>query len=765
MAIEVKGPDGSVSTFPDGTPPEVIKQAMAKRFPSGMRAPQQVVFSDTGQPVGSDAQAMAYRQLNAAGGIDQTQPQGSARNPYGQRGEDVSGLNPSDFYIDRQGRVLQAPVQSAQVSQSEFGVGDNAGYLNKRGAALFTYALNPSEKSRVDWIAKNYPGAQFARDERGALVVRPKADANWMYLNRPGASATDVADIATQTALFAPANSAAKAGLSLGKNSMRVGAASAGISVAQDVATGQPIDPSKALLAGGGGIAGEYAGAGVRAIAGAAARPVQQVVSAARNRLAPQPTMTVGQAGNALGAQFAGRAGANTAQQNALDIPMTRGQTTGNFNDIAFEQAALRGARGQEAGTIMQNFAQGQADAVATTGRGLAGSQAVRNVPEAGQIVQEGLRGRDAAMRGRVGAAYDDIKASPAEIGVANLGDLPTRIKTKLEENFFSPEVMTSLNPRAKMVFGEIDRLVKSAPKAAEGETAFLPIAGIERLRQGINKAMAGAQGNDIEALRIAKNEFDGWLDDAVDNNLISGDPEALSLLKGARSLNAEWRRLYGGGRSMDGAQKIVSKLIDSGANETDAVNLLFGRAELNGSGASVGALKNIREIVGDGPEWKALKEGAVMRLMSRMERNAGGGVGNINYKALADDWRKALDGPAAPLMREMFAADEIAAMREFVAKIQKLAPPEGAVNRSNTGYEVSRLVSDAASGLLGNLKILAPITRAMDDAANINRARAATSGQIAPRVQRLPYSGSVGAAQGNILGAPSASFTEYPVN
>ena len=764
MPIEVDAPDGSVAEFPDGTPPEVIKQAMAKRFggPTGMRAPQEVVFGDTGQPVGNDAQAQTYRQLNAVDAIDRTKPLGDARNPYGQRGDDISALKPNDFYIDRQGRVLQAPVSSKQVSGSEFGVEENAGYLNQKGAALFGYALNPSEKSRVDWIAKQYPGAQFTRDETGRLAVKPNAEADWMYLNAPGFSATDLGDVATQTALFAPANSAAKAGAGLARNAARVGAASTGISVAQDVLTGQPIDPGKAVLAGAGGAAGEYIGAGVGALSRAGVSAAQRGTQAVKSALSGQ-AMPIDQLASQLGSAYAQRA-TNATAGNPSRIRMSLGEQTGDFSQIAFEQAAKRRARGQEAGDIMQAFAEGQASDVSEVGRGLAGSTSLPNVQKAGEFVQEGLRGREALAKDARDAAYDAIKESNAAIEVPTIQELPGRLKTALEAEFFSPEVMTSLNPRVKMIFGEIDRLANSAP-VEPGARVTLPLAAIGRVQQGINSAMMGAQGSDKAALQVLKREFGGWLQDTVDNELMLGDPNALDLLKRAPRLHAELRRLYGGGKSMDGAQRIVSKLIDSGSNETDAVNLLFGNAELKGTGASVGALKNIREIVGDGPEWQALKEGAVMRLMSRMERNAPGGVNNINYKALGDDWAKALDGPAAPLMRELFTREEIGAMRGFVSDLRKIAPPEGTVNRSNTGYELSRAVGDATQALFGKLKILAPITKAMDDAANVGRAKRAVSGRIVQPVTRTPGAGSFGAAIGNELGSPDAQFVYQPVN
>jgi len=763
--IEIEAPDGSIVEFPEGTPPEAIKAAMAKRFPANkwknnLRQPQKVVRSDTGEELDPRLPTtLALRQLAAAGGIDETAPVGDRRNPRVVLDDDadVEGLAPNSFYIDKQGRVLQAPVRSENVSQSQFGDGDAAFYLNNKGAKQFQYTLNPSEKSRVDWISKNYPEAQFARDEKGALVVQPREGDGWMYLNKPGFDINDGVDIGNQALLYSPAGAAAKPGAALGVNAARVGTASAGISAAQDVATGQPIDAGKAALAAGGGALGEYVGPAIGALGRAVTKAPGRTVNALADRASGDVQTALRNAGTALGDDFAERAAQNP---NQAGIPMTRGQQSGNYDDIAFEQAALRGARGEEAGDVMRGFASNQAAAVRNTGRGLAGKETVNNLNEAGAVVQQGLRDRAAAAKGAVGEAYDAIRESDAIVSAPSVSALPGRIKGKLEEEYFSPEVMTSLNPRTTAIFSEIEKLAKSAPDAE----ATMPIAGIERVRQGIVKARQAAQGNDAQALDIAKREFDSWLDDAIDNELIKGEAGAIEQLKKARGLYADYRRLYGGGRKDEGAQKIVARLIDNGSNEADAVNLLFGRAKLDGSGTAVQALKNIKEVVGEGPELAAIKEGAVLRLMSRMSRNEGGGVGNINYKALADDWSEALDGSGAPLMKELFTREEIGQMRDFVRVLRKITPPEGSVNRSGSGYEVARAVGDAAGVLGGKLKIIMPFAKQFDDVSNVNRARATTSGRpMPPPLPRNRVTGVLGGASGGILGAPRASFVSPP--
>lgn len=725
-----------------------------------LRQPQRVSWADTDETIDpNDPVALTERQLAAAGGIDTTQRPGSIRNPYGQRVPDAEMyVPPNDYFIDRVGRVRQGTVPVGEVS-GEFGTAarapSSAKPLTRRGAEL-QFMINPSEKSRIEAIGKAYPDATFGRASDGRVVVQVPGGKGWQYLNAPGISGQDVQDFGVQALMFAPASLAAKGASTIAQAGLRLGAASAGISAAQDVASGQPIDPTKAALAGGMGFAGEFAGAGINALARGAGRAVEAATPApVRNAL----LNTMATARNNLGGSFGAdaRASVNSLNRNPSDLlPKTRGEMTGDFGQIAFEQAAMRNARGDEAGTIMRQFSDERANTVHSVGRGLAGSETVPTMQDVGGVVQGGMRSRAQMAKGNVDKAYDALRASDARIEAPTVAELPGRIRTALENDFFSPDVMTSLNPLTRRIFTEIEGLAKSAPRAGKGvdPSYSLPVAGIERMRQGIIKAKAAAQGNDRSALSIAQNEFDDWLGDAVDQELIKGDPSVINVLKGARGLHAAYRRTFGGGRKDDAAQTIIRKLIEAGANETDAVHLLFGRAGLGGSGPAVEAIKKIKTVAANGPELAALKEGAVMRLMGRLDRNAGAGSTNINYKSLADDWNDALTGPARPLMQELFSADELATMRGFVGELRRITPPEGTVNRSGSGYEASRAVQQ----FLGKLKIIAPVIKGMDDAANATRAQAAVAG-APPRAVRLPHAGTAGAVYGATQGSRPAPF------
>lgn len=72
MTIEVELPDGSIAEFPDGTPPDVIKGALAKKFPKGSAAKPE-------GPRGPDGMTTAERIAAAKAGTLKISPEAAGR--------------------------------------------------------------------------------------------------------------------------------------------------------------------------------------------------------------------------------------------------------------------------------------------------------------------------------------------------------------------------------------------------------------------------------------------------------------------------------------------------------------------------------------------------------------------------------------------------------------------------------------------------------------------------------------------------------------
>lgn len=448
---------------------------------------------------------------------------------------------------------------------------------------------------------------------------------------------------------------------------------------------------------------GGVLGGGVAAT-GARRRPVvqqrQSTVPAPQGQTPVAPV--VEQAAARVGADFASRADEARAVASEFDVPITRGQQTGDFDQIAFEQAAARNARGQQAGETLRGAFQEQRQAVGRAGEGLAPQ--VVTPYEAAAGVRSGVRQAAAEAKAVRDAAYKAAETGDAAVMAGSAKELPGKLDAALEAQFFSPDVMRSLNPRTSAIYGEI----KGFAGKAGDDLAELPLPRVERVRQAINSASRSAQGADRDALGIMRREFDTWLDDVVDQKLLLGDEKAIAQLKEARRLHRDYRKTYGGGQGKQSeADRMMQKLIADETTDTDAANLLFGRSQISGAGGPVEVVKRLKGVTGEqGPTWDALRSGSVSRLMKRFEPNATGS----DYKAMANDFTEALDGSGAPMMRELFSREELGRMRRFRDLLVQLSPPEGAVNRSASGYEVVRAIRQT----IGSLGSLTPVVNKM---------------------------------------------------
>ncbi len=116
----------------------------------------------------------------------------------------------------------------------------------------------------------------------------------------------------------------------------------------------------------------------------------------------------------------------------------------------------------------------------------------------------------------------------------------------------------------------------------------------LENLRQRINNIPYKAETS--AGIKSARNAFDSSMDDILNLGLIKGNPDALDLIKNARTENAYWRQKFSG----DQANAAISKYIDSvgGPEQIAPENLLniftkVGQAGLNNVKAAQDVLGN----------------------------------------------------------------------------------------------------------------------------------------------------------------------------
>lgn len=611
-------------------------------------------------------------------------------------------------------------------SLPQFGpTGEQAGTGARLGLAFST---TPDPESRKDIIQKAIPGTEFATDEEGNTIIRlPSGQES--FLNKPGLSTQDFVDFASDVVKFLPSARFAAGGKTLMRRLARGGTAATGTSVAEDVAAGmqgseQGLQGGKAGLTAGADVAAEAAsrplGVVGRVLKRTFGRRTGEIFDV-EGSLTPQARTALGKAGidpdeidpdlvrSAIRAseEGAGDATLGVAQSERFGVPLTRGQATGDFGQIATEEA-IRG-RADEAGNIVRAFDKRQQErligATDEIEGWLGGSQ--RNLEAGGRQAEEeaGTRfgGEVRTQADELARAFDEAfeaargtNASLTREGLDRVAEIPEAVRRQ-DNVLVDPE----LTPATTRAMSEIEDL------AGEGFDART-IDEIETARKRLGNLQGAAQNQtDRRGVTILKRRFDEYIDDAFDNALFSGDEQALELLKNARGLRAEYGRRFqeqtrrgkSGRKTPDPGGKAIESIVEHNATDEGVVNMLFGRARVFNSENAVKSIRALREATGNSESVNnTLKQLAFRRVSQQAVNN-----GKFSPRRFVSAFDRVMEQNPG-VLREIYSKDEITSLREFRDTTERLIPPDKATNPSGTAAALQRNWQAALGRLGGTL-------------------------------------------------------------
>jgi hypothetical protein len=567
------------------------------------------------------------------------------------------------------------------------------------------YATSVDPEQIADIAVKTLEGAQKTQDEQGNPVIEYKGQK--YYVNRPGLSEADFFQFLGQTGIFAPAARLAGAAKSLGGRMLTAAGGSAASSAAADKASEalgseQGVSPGRAMMAAATGGLFE----GLSPIATKAWRgifnksrffdPSTGQLTDEGRRAAQAAELDPDAMNRKLAEQFSKEAqdavnpdayGRQTAAKE-FDIPLTRGQATRSWDDLANEQSLRRGAKGDKAGNIMRDFDELQNQRIAAAADRVqesvgGGTRNVAQSDDAGRILTSGLSDRLEQQVRRVDDAYDALRATDARLNVDSLSGLAKRARSAVEDYDIDPELM----PSTVRAFRQIGRLGKEMRKQQGGRVTKLSLRRLENQRRKLNNLIDSAKNRtDKAAATRVRNAYDEYLQDAADNALFEGDDEALNLLKQARAERRTQGHLFGKRDSKDEAGRVIQKMLETDPTPEKAVNYVFGKANLGSRDASGKVVDRLREIFGDdSTEMAALREAAFRRLT----RDKAGNFTSPRKVA------RALDeafGQNQTLMKSLFSDDQRKLLRRFSDAVKQTETPQSADNPSGTAYTLSRL-------------------------------------------------------------------------
>lgn len=597
--IEIELPDGEVVLFPDGTTDAAIEAALS----TDRKATDGNLFS---------------------GGFGGRRP----------------------IFAPRSGDILTG-AERGRGTLPELGTLTDfvpGGFLDEAGAVIGIAAgffTTPDEAARADILRKNIPGVDFENDEFDNIVVL-LPDGRKAFLNAPGLSVQDFADLGAGIVKFLPAAKFAKVGLSLLTRIIRGGLAAVATSVAEDVAaipqgSQQGIDITKA---------------GITGVIGGAAEFVAPVLAPARS------------------------AASRAAKPGRLDL--TRGEASGDTTLLSRE-AQIRGEAGTGGDILRAQRAEQTKQARSIIDEiqddiAAAGGRPPIPVAKVGteEIVEE-VTGQAGVLLNSIDDAFDVARGANASLtreGVDALGG----IRKTLLERGIEPDPV--LFPATMKALERIEGLV--------GKEQTL--TGLDQARRVVNTLQGTAKTpSDRLGVGLVKKRFDQFLDDAFDNALFTGDEAALELIKKARGLRTEFgrrfqentRRTRSGKIVPDPGGKAVESILQRSPTDEAVSNMIFGRGRVFNDNNAVQVVKAIRRATGDSPAVDAaLQQMALRRIAQKAVRNDG-----FDPKAFVTSFDDAMK-QSPTLMKELFqfAPNNILnRLRLLRNDAQKLILPKGA--------------------------------------------------------------------------------------
>jgi hypothetical protein len=380
------------------------------------------------------------------------------------------------------------------------------------------------------------------------------------------------------------------------------------------------------------------------------------------------------------------------ADAQSFDIPLTRGQTTGNLAQTAKEEAMRHGGRGGSASSIMQGFDRSQAEAVADAGRRIGGDlgagtgAAIPDSQVAGEMAGTGVQRAAQGLKASGTAAYRQAESIGASFPRSVIDAAPQDTARRLaSENFRFDQ---RLHPTAFAALGEVEQL-------AQGSSANVDFGAVHDTLKVLN-SMKGTNAADAAALSKVRRAFMGWWGDAVDNSLYAASDDALAAIKrGNRDYSAYLGMVRP--KAGDDAGAVIKRMVAGNTTGQEVANWLYGASVVNPPARATRVAARLKGVLGaSSEEWSAVRQGAWLRAL-------GDGT-ERGPKATAKAVRSMLDGPGRSLSAVLYTDAERELMRRFAGVLESIVPDARATNPPKTAYAASRAFRGIATALSGAL-------------------------------------------------------------
>ena len=689
------------------------------------------------------------------------------------------GTSVSDL-VTGDNRIEGSDKELGEFSIIETFTQDRSIPAESRQAIINGFAFTSDPEAKADILAENLPGAVIERDKfNNPIVIFRGADGEEKrkFVNTPGLSGRDIGDAVGSVAAFLPASKAAGLAKSILGRVLTGAAAGTATSLGLDAAaeqfgSNQGVDLGRAGLTG---------------LATGAAETINPLVARITRLVRGRPNLT---ATNRDGVESLSRAGrefvkkqglnpdditaelarqADNAAQGATQAPqgslaqqqsrefgidLTRGQATGNVQQLQFEDAARQGSRTVSAQNTLQDFANQQAkqidDSVQLVQQRLLSDRAnvIARDLDAANVVDQGVKRQAQILDDAVSEAYKPFNKGQAQLNVSSLSNLRKSIFDGLKQSraIIDPDIHPMAS-KSLAAFRKLQKRFQNAPEQG------IDVQRLEVFRQKLNTFIGSAKNRQDKMYSVVfKRQFDRWYDDAVDSALFSGDRNAVAAVKKGRSLRRIQGELFEARSAQDRAGKVIDKIVTQDLTPEQTANYIIGKGKLGQIDDSVHIVRRLKRIFKDSPgqEMDAIRQMAFLRLV----RDARAPRGQIQAGALGNQISRFLDR-SPTLANELYSAEQRKTLRSYASVLRRASPES--FNPSKSGFTIAREARAAIDGLLTALGFTTgtpalAILGKLPGIGDASKARLATQQVrgVLPRTVSLPAASGAAVTQQN---------------
>lgn len=311
------------------------------------------------------------------------------------------------------------------------------------------------------------------------------------------------------------------------------------------------------------------------------------------------------------------------------------------------------------------------------------------NPSEGMDIIPGAIQKQRAIESGRIGKKYTEAEQMGATLPSRSAGSLSEQLKESVSP--FVTEDMKSVNSLLSQAekFG-LPAQISITEALGAKNAAQIPVNDLFEFRKKINANLpSDNRSPEYAALNNMKRTLDGYLNDTLTKDLVTGNPEAIAKWKDAI---ANWKDF----KETFDENKVIRKLQDENATAEQVKNLIFGASAVRAPRQAGAVIDNLKKILGPrSEEFRTLQQSALADVLDPLLQTDPDFTAFVkNY----DTFRKNNPTMISKLFNEP-TIDKLDSLRNFSKAVEANAPFTTKISDTMKGKGLANAISVLSVG------------------------------------------------------------------